>query len=80
MKTLLATTTVLAFSAQLASAQIVMKTEPPAGQLGAGQVVYVECGPGKARKVTGGSNMNAAGAMSGSGSARQHGPCMAMKK
>lgn len=70
----------LAVSAQATSAQTVMKSEPPAGQLGPGQVVYVECGPGKARKVTGGSNMNSSGQMTGSGSARQRGPCVAMKK
>jgi len=72
--------TAFALSAQAASAQMVMKSEPPAGQLGPGQVVYVECGPGKARKVTGGSNMGSNGQMTGSGSARQRGPCVAMKK
>jgi len=55
-----------------------MKSEPPPGQLGPGQVVYVECGPGKARKITGGSNVSSNGVV-GPGQRRQYGPCVAMK-
>jgi hypothetical protein len=70
--------------AESASAQMVMANEPPPGQLGAGQVVYVTCGPGKARKITGGSNMrtgSAGQAVSASGgSGRTRGPCVAMKQ
>ena len=64
---------------EAASAQMVMSNEPPPGQLGAGQVVYVSCGPGKARKVTGGSDRNSQGALTGKGSGRQRGPCVPMK-
>jgi hypothetical protein len=64
--------------AEAAFAQTVMSNEPPAGQLGAGQVVYVACGPGKARKITGGSNVGANGTV-GAGKGRQRGPCVAMK-
>jgi hypothetical protein len=64
--------------AQTAFAVEVMSNEPPPGQLGAGQVVYVACGPGKARKITGGSNMGASGTV-GTGKARQSGPCVPMK-
>ncbi len=49
------------FFAEAAFAQQVMSNEPPPGQLGAGQVVYVACGPGKARKITGGSNIGRGG-------------------
>jgi hypothetical protein len=66
------------FVSQAALAQMVMKTEPPAGQLGPGQVVYVECGPGKAMKITGGSNVSSNGVV-GQGKGRQRGPCLAMK-
>ncbi|MCK1396453.1 hypothetical protein [Bradyrhizobium sp. 1] len=66
------------FASQVALAQMVMKTEPPAGQLGPGQVVYVECGPGKAMKITGGSNVGSTGVV-GQGQRRQRGPCVAMK-
>lgn len=64
----------------MAFAQPVMSAEPPPGQLGAGQVVYVSCGPGKARKITGGSD-RATGPSGQSvklsgGSARQRGPCL----
>jgi hypothetical protein len=65
-------------SANAASAQVVMQSEPPPGQLGPGQVIYVACGPGKARKVTGGSNVGANG-MVGQGKGRQRGPCVPMK-
>ena len=61
-----------------ALSQTIMSSEPPPGQLGAGQVVYVSCGPGKARKITGGSNMTAGGTL-GKGAQRQRGPCVAMK-
>ena len=69
-----------AASMPVAFAQPVMSSEPPPGQLGAGQVVYVSCGPGKARKITGGSDrsMSSSGQsvkLSG-GSARQRGPCL----
>ena len=64
--------------ANAASAQTVLPSEPPPGQLAAGQVVLVACGPGKARKVTGGSHMKG-GADTGSGSKRQRGPCLAVK-
>jgi hypothetical protein len=40
-----------------ASAQMLMKTEPPRGQLKTGQTVLVDngkCGPGKVLQVTGG--------------------------
>lgn len=70
--------TAFVFTSQAALAQMVMKTEPPAGQLGPGQVVYVECGPGKAMKVTGGSNIGSNG-VGGQGQRRQRGPCVAMK-
>jgi hypothetical protein len=33
-----------------------LQTEPDAGTLAAGEVVYVSCGNGKKRKVTGGDN------------------------
>jgi hypothetical protein len=70
-------------TAQIAFAQTVMSNEPPRGQLGAGQSVWVACGPGKARKVTGGSNMrtNSHGeaVSANGGSPRQRGPCVAMK-
>jgi hypothetical protein len=62
-----------------AFAQQVMSSEPPPGQLGAGQVVYVACGPGKARKVTGGNNMGRHG-MVGQGAGRTRGPCLPMKQ
>jgi hypothetical protein len=55
-------------------AQQVMSNEPPPGQLGAGQVVYVSCGPGMARKITGGANMGG-----GTGGPRKRGPCVKMK-
>jgi len=64
--------------AEQAFAQTVMSNEPPAGQLGAGQVVYVACGPGKARKITGGSNVGPNGTV-GTGKGRQRGPCVPMK-
>lgn len=70
--------TAFVFTSQAALAQMVMKTEPPAGQLGPGQVVYVECGPGKAMKVTGGSNIGSSGVV-GQGQRRQRGLCVAMK-
>jgi hypothetical protein len=66
------------FTSHAALAQTVMKSEPPPGQLGPGQVVYVECGPGKARKITGGSNVSSTGVV-GPGQRRQYGPCVAMK-
>jgi hypothetical protein len=76
------TATVILF-AESASAQPVMSSEPPPGQLGAGQVVYVSCGPGKARKITGGSNMgigsNGQPVAARSGSQRTRGPCVPMK-
>jgi len=56
-----------------------MSSEPPSGTLGAGQTVYVACGPGKARKVTGGSNMSGPGGTVGKGASRQRGPCVPMK-
>jgi hypothetical protein len=66
-----------------AFAQQIMSNEPPAGQLGAGQVVYVSCGPGKARKVTGGSNMRSDSSgqsvSTTGGSNRTRGPCVPMK-
>jgi hypothetical protein len=65
--------------ADAASAQTVLPSEPPPGALGPGQVVYVSCGPGKARKVTGGSNMTGVGGMVGQGARRQSGPCKPMK-
>jgi hypothetical protein len=69
--------------AEAALAQQVMSNEPPPGQLGAGQVVFVACGPGKARKVTGGSNIAAGAAgnsvSTGKGSNRTRGPCVPMK-
>jgi hypothetical protein len=74
----LGTAMALMFFAEAASAQPVMQTEPPAGQLGAGQVIYVACGPGKARKVTGGSNMGSNGVV-GQGKGRQRGPCLPIK-
>jgi len=64
--------------AEVAFAQTVMSNEPPPGQLGAGQVVYVACGPGKARKITGGNNIGPNGTV-GTGKGRQRGPCVAMK-
>jgi hypothetical protein len=64
--------------AEEAFAQTVMSTEPPPGQLGAGQVVYVACGPGKARKITGGNNIGPGGTV-GVGKGRQRGPCLPMK-
>jgi len=64
--------------AEGAFAQAVMSNEPPPGQLGAGQVVYVACGPGKARKITGGSNVGPNGTV-GAGKGRQRGPCVPMK-
>ena len=64
--------------AEDAFAQTVMSTEPPSGQLGAGQVVYVACGPGKARKITGGNNIGPNGIV-GTGKGRQRGPCVPMK-
>lgn len=70
--------TAFVFTSQAALAQMVMNTEPPAGQLGPGQVVYVECGPGKAMKVTGGNNIGSNGGV-GQGQRRQRGPCLAMK-
>jgi hypothetical protein len=82
MKIVIAAAVTFTF-AGAAIAQQIMSSEPPPGQLGAGQVVYVACGPGKARKVTGGSNMRtgmAGQAVSASGgSARKRGPCVAMK-
>jgi len=69
--------------AEAAFAQQVMSNEPPPGQLGAGQVVFVACGPGKARKVTGSSNMRGGAAgnsvSTGRGSNRTRGPCVPMK-
>ncbi|MBW7968565.1 DUF6719 family protein [Bradyrhizobium sp. BR 10289] len=80
MKILTSTSlTALVFVSQSALAQMVMKTEPPAGQLGPGQVVYVDCGPGKAMKITGGSNVDSNGVV-GQGQRRQRGPCVAMKR
>jgi hypothetical protein len=64
--------------AEAAFAQQVMSNEPPPGQLGAGQVVYVACGPGKARKITGGNNVGSSGIV-GKGAGRQRGPCVPMK-
>ena len=64
--------------AEAAAAQTVMSSEPPPGQLGAGQVVYVSCGPGRARKVTGGNNMSG-GVNTGRGPQRTRGPCVPMK-
>ena len=63
---------------EIASAQTVLSTEPPRGQLGSGEVVSVSCGPGKARKITGGSD-RVGGVKTGSGSPRLRGPCVAMK-
>ena len=66
--------------AEAAFAQQVMSSEPPPGQLGAGQVVYVACGPGKARKITGGSNIRPGKTTtSGQGAGRTRGPCVPMK-
>jgi hypothetical protein len=82
MKTV-ALAALLLFAAETASAQMVMSSEPPPGQLGAGQSIYVSCGPGKARKVTGGNNIGTASngqtRSSGSGTGRTRGPCVAMK-
>jgi hypothetical protein len=66
----LSTAAALFLIAETASAQMVMSNEPPPGQLAAGQVVYVSCGPGKARKVTGGSDRNSQGTLTGGGSSR----------
>jgi hypothetical protein len=38
-----------------------LNTEPPAGTLATGEVVYVSCGNGKKRKVTGGDNSTGVG-------------------
>lgn len=57
-------------AAQAASAQMVLDTEPARGTLKHGQTVYVKCGPGKARMITGGNNVH------GKGPGRQHGPCL----
>jgi hypothetical protein len=68
----------LVLSASAASAQVT-SSEPPPGTLAAGQSVYVACGPGKARKITGGSDlrMGRTGNYSGTGSGkgRTRGPC-----
>jgi hypothetical protein len=77
VKFLVAATCCLIF-AEPASAQMVMSNEPPPGQLAAGEVIYVSCGPGKARKVTGGSNMGPGGQPI-KGGGRTRGPCVAMK-
>jgi hypothetical protein len=64
--------------AETAFAQQVMSSEPPPGQLAAGQFVYVACGPGNARKITGGSNISSVGVPQ-KGAGRQRGPCVPMK-
>jgi hypothetical protein len=38
-----------------------LNTEPPAGTLATGETVYVSCGNGKKRKVTGGDNSTGVG-------------------
>jgi hypothetical protein len=68
----------LVLFAEVASAQTIMESEPPPGQLQAGEVVYVACGPGKARKITGGSHIKS-GVITSQGTKRQRGPCVAMK-
>ena len=81
MKIVIAVAITFAFTGA-AFAQQVMSSEPPPGQLAAGQVVYVSCGPGKARKITGGNNMRTGTrhqAISGQGAGRTRGPCVAMK-
>lgn len=62
-----------------ALAQTVLPSEPAAGMLGAGQSVYVACGPGKARKITGGSNRTQRGEQTNGGAGRTRGPCVPMK-
>jgi hypothetical protein len=68
----------LVLFAEVASAQTILQSEPAPGQLQAGEVVYVACGPGKAMKVTGGSHIKS-GVMTSQGTKRQRGPCVAMK-
>jgi hypothetical protein len=52
----------------------VLSSEPPPGKLQSGQVVYVSCGNGKKRSVTGGNN---AGGNAGSGRhGRTYGECL----
>lgn len=64
--------------AKTAFAREILPNDPPPGQLAAGQVVYVACGPGKARKITGGGNIGSGG-MAQQGASRQRGPCVPMK-
>ena len=69
-------------SAVPASAQVVMDQAPARGMLGAGQVVYVRCGPGKAQKMTGGSNVRISGSETktrSGGTGRIVGPCVPFK-
>ncbi|TCU75041.1 hypothetical protein EDE08_103257 [Bradyrhizobium sp. R2.2-H] len=63
----------LLISAAPAAAQMVLDQEPARGMLKPGQTVYVKCGPGKARIITGGNNVQ------GKGPGRQRGPCVPMK-
>lgn len=65
--------TAFIFAAHPASAQMVLDAEPARGTLKSGQIVYVRCGPGKARMVVGGNNVR------GKGAGRQHGPCAPFK-
>lgn len=72
----------LLVSAVPVSAQVVMDQAPLRGMLGAGQVVYVRCGPGKAQKITGGSNVRISGSETktrAGGSGRIVGPCVPFK-
>ncbi|MBA7483728.1 hypothetical protein ES707_19245 [subsurface metagenome] len=44
--------------------------------LKAGQTVYVKCGPGKARMITGGSDVGRQGQTIAGAQRRQKGPCV----
>lgn len=74
----LTVTAAFVLAAHAASAQTVLDSDPPRGALAPGQTVYVKCGPGKARMLTGGTEIKN-GQMVAGGSKRVKGPCVPFK-
>ena len=61
-----------------ALAETILPREPNPGQLPPGQIVYVACGPGKARQIIGGKNIGRITASTAPSASRVRGPCVKM--